>query len=388
MKTMAKKSERVLLQGNEAVAEGAIAAGVRFYAGYPITPSSEIAEAMARRLPEVGGVYLQLEDEIASIGAVIGASLAGMKVMDATSGPGFSLKQELLGFACFTEVPMVLVDVQRVGPSSGMATLPAQGDVMQARWGTHGDHSIIVLSPSSVQECFTITAKAVNLAEKFRTPVIVLTDGAVGHMREVVELPPYEEVPKVDRKGPTVSPDEYLPYKPGPDLVPEFAGFGTGYHWYVNSSMHDETGFSTTDKHDVARRLLQRLHDKIHLHRDEIIEYEEILLDDAEFVVVSFGVTARAALAAVKRARKEGIKAGLFRLITIWPFPDEALRKLAGRIGGFLVAEMNLGQVAREVTRAVTGLAPVHSLGWVGGELIQPGQILARIKEVAGCRAE
>jgi len=387
MKQLGKKGERILLQGNEAIAEGAVAAGIRFYAGYPITPSSEIAEAMARRLPQVGGVYLQLEDEIASMGAVIGASLAGMKAMDATSGPGFSLKQELLGFACFAEVPLVLVDVQRVGPSSGMATLPAQGDVMQARWGTHGDHSIIALAPNSVQECFTVMVRAVNLAEKFRSPVIVLTDGAVGHMREVIELPPYGEVPRVGRKGPTVPPDQYLPYKPGEDLVPEFAGFGTGYHWRVNSSMHDETGCSTTENHEVARRLLRRLQAKIDHHREEIIEYEQTFMEDAEFAVVSYGGTARAALAAVKRAREEGIKAGLFRLITIWPFPEEPLRELARQVGGFLVAEMNLGQVAAEVRRAVEGAAPVHSLGWVGGELIRPEQVLTRLREVARCRA-
>lgn len=380
------EGNRVLIQGNEAIAEGAIAAGVRFYAGYPITPSSEIAEAMSRRLPEVGGVYLQLEDEIASIGAAIGASLAGMKVMDATSGPGFSLKQELLGFASFAEIPLVLVDVQRVGPSSGMATLPAQGDVMQARWGTHGDHPIISLSPQSVREAFDLTIRAVNLAEEFRVPVILLTDGVIGHLRETVELPDYATVEQIDRKKPSVPPDEYLPYGPGPDGVPEFASFGSGYHWYANSSMHAETGFSATERHDLARALLARLHKKIDGHKDRIVQYEEYMLEGAETVLVSFGASARVCRAAVRRARARGEKVGMFRLITIWPFPDEQLRSLAERVENLLVVEMNMGQVYGEVRRAIDGRSTVHSLGWTGGELMTPEQILDQVREMRACR--
>jgi len=376
---------RVLMQGNEAIAEGAIAAGVRLFAGYPITPSSEIAEAMSRRLPEVGGVYLQMEDEIASIAVAIGASIAGMKVMDATSGPGFSLKQENLGFAIFAEIPLVLVDVQRVGPSSGMATLPAQGDVMQARWGTHGDHPIIALSPHSVRECFDIAVRAVNLAEKYRTPVIILTDGVVGHMREVVELPDYDTVERVGRKGPSVPPAEYLPYRAGADLVPEFARFGDGYHWYVNSSMHAESGFSATGDHAWARKLLQRLHDKIDSNKGDIIDFEEYMLDDADVALVSFGASARSARAAVRRAREKGIRAGLFRLITVWPFPEEELLRLARVVKAMLVVEMNMGQVYGEVRKAVGQETNVYSLGWTGGELVTPTLILEKLEEVVEC---
>ena len=344
-----------LMQGNEAVAEGAIAAGVTFFAGYPITPSTEIAEQMAKLLPKIGGTFLQMEDEIGAMGAILGASLAGAKVMDATSGPGFSLKQELIGYAACAEIPCVVANVQRVGPSTGQPTAPSQGDVMQARWGTHGDHPIIALSPWSVRESFDMAVMAVNYAERFRTPVILLTDEIVGHLRENITLPAPEELDIYPRRLPTKTRTEgYEPYAVGEDLVPDVARFGDGYHIHVTGLLHDETGFPSGSP-AVTEQLIRRLHEKISRVGEEIIHTEEAFMEDAEYAVVSYGGTARTAYEAVRTARAEGIRVGFLRLQTIWPFADAAVARLATRVKGILVAELNYGQLVGEVTRAAHG---------------------------------
>jgi 2-oxoglutarate:acceptor oxidoreductase len=353
MKT--EKMSARLMQGNEAIAEGAIAAGVTFFAGYPITPSTEIAEQMAALLPKIGGTFLQMEDEIGAMGAILGASLAGAKVMDATSGPGFSLKQELIGYAACAEIPCVLVNVQRVGPSTGQPTAPAQGDVMQTRWGTHGDHPIIVLSPWSVREAFDMTVTAVNYAERFRSPVILLTDEIVGHLRENVTLPAPEELSIYPRRLPkTTRAEGYQPYAVGEDLVPDVARFGDGFRIHVTGLLHDETGFPSGSPL-VTEQLLRRLHEKIDRVGAEIIHMEEAFMEDADCAVVSYGGTARTAYEAVRTARADGIRVGFLRLQTIWPFADAAIGRLAARVQRILVAELNYGQLTHEVTRAAHG---------------------------------
>ncbi len=353
MKT--EKMSARLMQGNEAIAEGAIAAGVTFFAGYPITPSTEIAEQMAALLPKIGGTFLQMEDEIGAMGAILGASLAGAKVMDATSGPGFSLKQELIGYAACAEIPCVLVNVQRVGPSTGQPTAPAQGDVMQTRWGTHGDHPIIVLSPWSVREAFDMTVTAVNYAERFRAPVILLTDEIVGHLRENVTLPAPEELSIYPRRLPkTTRAEGYQPYAVGEDLVPDVARFGDGFRIHVTGLLHDETGFPSGSPL-VTEQLLRRLHEKIDRVGAEIIHTEEAFMEDADCAVVSYGGTARTAYEAVRTARADGIRVGFLRLQTIWPFADAAIGRLAARVQRILVAELNYGQLTHEITRAAHG---------------------------------
>ena len=344
-----------LMQGNEAVAEGAIAAGVTFFAGYPITPSTEIAEQMAKMLPKIGGTFLQMEDEIGAMGAILGASLAGAKVMDATSGPGFSLKQELIGYAACAEIPCVVVNVQRVGPSTGQPTAPSQGDVMQVRWGTHGDHPIIALSPWSVRESFDMAVMSVNYAERFRSPVILLTDEIVGHLRENVVLPTAAELDIYPRRLPKKTRAEgYQPFAVGEDLVPDVARFGDGYRIHVTGLLHDETGFPSGSP-VVTETMLHRLHEKINRVGEEIIHTEESFMEDAEFAVVSYGGTARTAYEAVREARADGIRVGFLRLKTIWPFADAAIGRLADRVRSILVAELNYGQLVGEVTRAAHG---------------------------------
>ncbi|MEN6412228.1 MAG: 2-oxoacid:acceptor oxidoreductase subunit alpha [Veillonellales bacterium] len=372
-----------LMQGNQAVAEGAIAAGVKFFGGYPITPSTEIAESLAKMLPTVGGKFIQMEDEIASIGAIIGASLTGKKVMTATSGPGFSLKQEFIGYACIAEIPLVIVNVQRVGPSTGQPTSPAQGDVMQARWGTHGDHPMIALTPASVPECFDLTIKAYEMSEKYRTPVILLMDEVVGHMREKIELPDsYADIIKPQRKLPTVRPEEYRAYKPDADLVPPMAPFGTkGYRWHVTGLVHDEYGFPD-GKPAATKECLERLHAKINNNLDDIILYENYCMDDAETAVIAYGGTARTAYDAVDAARAKGIKVGLFRPITMWPFPAEQVKKIAGKVKNILVAEMNFGQYVMDVERVVAGKVPVTLCAKYNNEAITPNEFLAAIENL------
>ncbi|WP_255688327.1 2-oxoacid:acceptor oxidoreductase subunit alpha [Tepidanaerobacter sp. GT38] len=374
----------MLMQGNEACVEGAIAAGMRFYAGYPITPSTEIAELSAEKLPKVGGKFIQMEDEIASMGAVIGASLAGLKAMTATSGPGFSLKQENIGFACLTEVPCVIVNVQRGGPSTGLPTLPAQGDVMQARWGTHGDHPIIVISPSSVREVFDMTIKAFNLSEKYRVPCILLMDEVVAHMREKVELPEELNIEIINRKKPKASLPDYKPYKDyDGDGIPPMAAFGDGTPFHVTGLIHDETGFPSTDP-KVTENLLNRLMNKIYNNLDDIIEYETVDTADANTVIVTFGSTARSVLRAVKLLRQEGFKVGMLRLKTIWPFPHKAINELTQTATkNLIVAEMNYGQLIETVKASADGVFKVYGLNKYNGELITPQEVIDKVREVA-----
>ena len=366
-----------LMQGNEACAEGAIAARVNFFAGYPITPSTEIAETMAKLLPQHGGKFVQMEDEIGSMGAILGAALAGSKVMDATSGPGFSLKQELIGYAACAEIPCVLVDVQRVGPSTGQPTAPSQADVMQARWGTHGDHPIIALSPWSVRETYDVTVMAVNYAERFRTPVILLMDEVVGHLREKVVLPDSAQVyPR--RKPKKTRAEGYQPYAPDDDLVPNVADFGQGYHIHVTGLIHDETGFPVGSP-KITEDSIRRLHEKITRAGDEIIHTESSFMDDAEYAVIAYGGTARTAYEAVRAARAKGIKVGLVRLITIWPFADKVVAALAQKMKGLLVAEMNYGQLVGEVRRAAAGACTVELCGKYNMQAFVPAEIESAI---------
>ncbi len=372
-----------MMQGNEACVEGAIAAGVRFFAGYPISPATEIAELMAEKLPRVGGAFIQMEDEIASMAAVIGASIGGVKSLTATSGPGFTLKQENLGYAAMVEIPCVIVNVQRGGPSTGMPTLPAQMDVMQSRWGTHGDHPVVVLCPSTVYECYVLTIKAVNIAEMLRVPVIVLSDAIVGHIREKVVLPDPGEIEIVERKKPLVPPEGYLPYRADEDGVPPFITYGKGYRYHITSNNYDEGGFPATNDHKVAHALINRLHAKIEKRRSEIIVTEEYMLDDAEVVIFAYGCTARSAYSAVETAREQGIRAGIIKALTLWPFPREVFRKLGGRVRTVIVPEMNMGQLVVEVEAALKdNPARVVPLNRVDGKMITPGQILDLVKEV------
>lgn len=371
-----------LMQGNEACVEGAIAAGMRFFAGYPITPSTEIAEFSAQKLPRVGGKFIQMEDEIASMAAIIGASLTGLKSMTATSGPGFSLKQENIGYASIAEVPCVIVNVQRGGPSTGLPTSPAQGDVMQARWGTHGDHPIIALTPSSVRETFDLTVKAFNLSEKYRVPVVLLLDEVIAHMREKIEIPNKDEIEIINRKKPEGDIEDYKPYEAkDKDLVPAMASYGEGYRFHVTGLIHDETGFPSNSP-IVAEKLIKRLVDKIEVNKDDITLYEEYKLEDADIAIIAYGSTARSAKSAVAMARDMGIKVGLFRPITIWPVADKAIERLSRKVETIIVAEMNLGQYVYEIERIAYKNCSIIKYGRVNGELITPDEILYKIKEV------
>jgi 2-oxoglutarate ferredoxin oxidoreductase subunit alpha len=370
------------MMGDVACAEGAISAGCRFFAGYPITPATEIAERMAERMPQVGGTYIQMEDELASMIAVLGASWGGVKAMTATSGPGFSLMMENLGLGIMTETPCVLVNVQRGGPSTGLPTLVGQGDMMQARWGSHGSYEIIALAPSSPQELFDLTIRAFNLSEKYRTPVLVMTDAEVGHMTEKVVIPPPEEIEIVSRRRPTVPPDEYLPYEAGDDLVPPMANAGEGYRFHITGLTHDERGYPGMDA-ETQERLIYRLVEKIRRNRDDIIQLEEDGLEDAEVVVCSYGIAARTALWPVELARKEGIKVGTLRLITVWPFPEERIRQLARRVRAFVVPEINYGQIVLEVERCAAGQAEVILVPHAGGGIHDPERVLEAIRRAA-----
>lgn len=369
------------MMGNEACAEGAIAAGVRFFAGYPITPASEIAEVMAVRLPQVGGCFIQMEDELASITAATGASIGGAKAMTASSGPGLSLKQEGIGCAAIMEVPVVVVDVQRGGPGIGNIQ-PSQGDVMQARWGSHGGPQLIALAPSSVKECFELTVKAVNLSERFRVPVILLSDASVGHMREKVLIP--DSIALVERRRPTVPPEAFFTYDAGgPDGVPPMAELGSDYRCHYTSFMHHPNGFPAWTDLEVTEALVKRLSRKILAHAGEIILLERDFLDRAEVVVVAYGSAARASKAAAATARKKGIRAGLLKLMTLWPFAAEEVRRVSETARVMLVPEMNLGQIVGEVERAARGKCRVLGISRVDGGLITPEQIFARIEEAA-----
>jgi 2-oxoglutarate ferredoxin oxidoreductase subunit alpha len=373
-----KSARPVLLQGNEAMVEGALAAGCRFFAGYPITPATEISEVMSWRLPGLGGTFIQMEDEIASMGAVIGASLAGVKAMTATSGPGFSLMQENLGFACIAEVPCVIVNVMRGGPSTGLPTHVAQGDVQQARWGTHGDHPIIVLAPATTRDCFEVTVAAFNLSEKYRTPVIILSDEIVAHTREKILLPPADAVEVVDRVKPTMPPEWYIPYEDTPRGVPPMAPFGEGYRYHVTGLVHDVRGFPT-ERPDEIEPFLNRLFRKINQHYFDINMVEEYLVEDAEVLVVAYGSVARSARRAVHDARERGIMAGLVKLITLWPFPWGNLLPRLRQVKRVLVPELNRGQIAREVKRLAKGFTRVETLNRIDGKLITPDEIVEKL---------
>lgn len=372
---------RKLMQGNEAILEGALAAGMRFYAGYPITPSTEIAELSAERLPQVAGRFIQMEDEIASMAAVVGAALTGAKAMTATSGPGFSLKMENLGYAIHGEIPCVVVNVQRMGPSTGLPTSPAQGDVMQARYGSHGDYGVIALSPSSVEEAYRLAVRAFNLAEAYRTPVILLTDEVIGHLREAVSLPDPATLQIFDRSRPTEPPGAHKAYRPDERGIPCQPNFGDGYRFHVTGLIHGEDGFPTSNP-SVVDAAVRRLSEKLTRHLDEIYEAERRDLDDADVVVFAYGGTARSAQAAVRLARQKGLKVGFYRPITIWPFHDEQVRAAVAGKRAVIVPELNLGQLAREVERAAHGTTQVVPVNKVNGEILTPQEILAAIEGV------
>lgn len=365
--------------GNIALVEGAIKAGCRFFGGYPITPSTEIAETFARRMPQIGGVFIQMEDEIGSIAAVLGASWAGVKSMTATSGPGFSLMMEHIGLGVMLETPCVIVDVQRGGPSTGLPTLPAQGDVMQAKWGSHGSYEIIAISPNSPNEAFTHAIKAFNLSEEYRVPVIILMDECVAHMYEKVKAPTDDRIKIVERKM-AVDKENYFPFKPDEDLVPPMAIAGQGFRFHVTGLTHDEKGYPSASR-EAQNKYVRRLNDKIRINAWKIWELDEFCMDDAEVAVISFGATARSSLRAVKKAREEGIKAGLVRLITIWPFPEKPIRDYAAKVKGFVVAEMNYGQISLEIERCSSG-KPVILSGNLGGEAHTADEILDKIREM------
>ncbi len=373
--------ERVMFtMGDIASAEGALSAGCRYFGGYPITPATEIAEWMSQRMPELGGAYVQYEDEIASITSVIGASWTGVKSMTATSGPGVSLMLEAIGLAVMTETPLVLVNIMRGGPSTGQPTKGQQGDIMQAKWGSHGDYQIIALTPASVQEMFDQTVQAFNLSEKFRTPVFVLADETVGHMRERLVIPDEKDLKLEYRKLPTVDPSKYLPFKADDDLVPPMGLFGSKYQFYATGLTHDERGYPS-DKEDVQIELVTRLNDKIVKNSDQIIDLERFMLDGAKIAVISYGTPSRSAKRAIRDAREQGIKVGMLRLKTVWPFPEEQVAQLASEVEHIIVAEQNLGQVYYMV-KAHASPTPVHLMAKPAGMPQLPHEILDKIKEV------
>ncbi len=372
------------ISGDEACAEAGISAGCRFFAGYPITPATEIAERMAERMPDVGGVYIQMEDELASMNAVLGAAWGGAKAMTATSGPGFSLMMENLGLGIMTETPCVLVNVQRGGPSTGLPTLVGQGDMMQARWGSHGPYEIIALCPSSPQEMFDLTIEAFNLSEKYRTPVLLMADEAVGHMTERVTIPPVESLKLYPRRKPTVPPEQYRPFEGEANGVPAMACAGEGYHLHVTGLTHDERGYPATSSADAQARLIRRLIAKIRDNRADIIRTESKWLEDAEVIVVAYGISARIALWPIEMARAEGLRVGWLKLITAWPFAEDLIRELAARVKAFVVPEINYGQIALEVERCAAGKARTLLVPHAGGDVHEPHVILEAIRGAAG----
>jgi len=356
------------LDGDHAAAEGGLAAGCRFFAGYPITPSTEVAERISARFPKIGGLFVQMEDELASMAAILGGSWAGAKSMTVTSGPGFSLMMENLGLGIMMEVPTVLINVQRGGPSTGLPTLPAQADIMQARWGSHGDYEIIALSPSSPQECFDYTIKCFNLSETYRVPTLLMMDECVGHMTEKVVIPKATDIEIVPRKWYEGPVGEYLPYKPDDDMIPWMVKVGDGHRFHTTGLTHDERGYPVMNA-ECQQECVGRLVDKIRSRVDEIVILEEEHVDGADVVVISYGISSRVAIPAVERARADGINVGSLKLVTVWPFPENRIRELSKRVKTFVVPEINLGQISLEVERcagdrAKTTLVP-HAGGWV-----------------------
>ncbi len=388
-KNTIKKREPVLMQGNEAIARGALDAGVNFYAGYPITPSTEIAEIFSYELPRRGGKFIQMEDEIASISAIIGGSLAGAKTMTATSGPGFSLMQEGIGFAKMTETPCVVVNVMRGGPSTGLPTKPSQSDIMQARWGNHGDAPAIVLYPNSVMESYELSIRAVNLAEKYRTCVVLLSDEVLGHMRETVNLPDLSKIKIINRIKPTIPPEWYKHFPENPKYPMPMASFGEGYRFHVTGLSHDEKGFPTNKAKEISL-MMERFRKKIEYYIKDIVQIESFFMEDAKIAIFAAGITARAAKEAVMKARKRGIKVGLLRPLTIWPFPDAAVKKYLGDKKAIIVPELNEGQLSLELKRVMGGIwnyeirktKNIVELHKNSGELITPEEIFRTIREV------
>lgn len=374
--------KEVFYQGNEAAAEGALYAGCRFFAGYPITPSTEVAEFLSRRLPKVGGSFIQMEDEISAMAAVIGASLVGRKSLTATSGPGYSLKLENIGFACITEVPCVIVNVMRGGPSTGLPTGPSQADVMQAKWGAHGDHPAIALVPASVQEIFTETVRAFNISERLRTPVSLLTDEIIGHMREKIIIPEEGALEIWDRPRTTVPPEKYKPYDTSAGIIPPIADFGTGYRWHVTGLNHDETGFPTNNP-SLVQPEEERLLAKVTENLKVIEKYEYLPKKGSKIGIVAYGSSARSAKSAISQALERDIPIDFLRPITLWPYPEEPTREMAQNVDVIIVPEMNLGQMIHEVQRCIEGRAKVVGVNRADGEPITPEQILDRIMEVA-----
>jgi 2-oxoglutarate ferredoxin oxidoreductase subunit alpha len=373
------------MNGDVAAAEGALAAGCNFFAGYPITPSTEVAERLAMRLPEVGGHFIQMEDELASMAAVLGAAWGGARAMTATSGPGFTLMMENLGLAVMTETPCVIVDVQRAAPSTGLPTAVGQSDVMQAKWGSHGDYELVAYSPSSAQEMFDISIRAFNTAEKLRVPVIILADEVIGHMTERVTIPEASEIERVERARPLMPPgDGFRPYEPGESLVPLMPPVGAGYRIHVTGLTHDERGYPTAEPGD-HQQLVERLSSKVTLRADEVMEWDEVMVEDATTIVIAYGCVARSARRAVTEARARGMRVGLLRPVTIWPFPGDRIRELSASADWFVVAELNLGQVAREVERFTAG--PVRRVNHPGGHLLTPQDILGAIEASDGEQA-
>lgn len=363
------------MNGDYACCEGALAAGCRFFAGYPITPATEIAERMSRRLAELNGIYIQMEDELASMAAILGASWGGVKAMTSTSGPGFSLMMENIGLGICTETPCVVCNVQRAGPSTGLPTLVGQGDMMQARWGSHGHYEIIALAPSSPQEMFDFTIRAFNLSEQYRTPVIIMADEVVGHMTERVVILPEKEIELIERRKPEKSPEEYLPYRPDRDGIAPMANCGDGYRIHITGLTHDERGYPGMDA-DTQGNMVNRLIQKIAGNKEKIVRTNTMFLDDAEIVVVAYGISARTAKYAVHEARSRGIRVGLIKLDTVWPFPEELVRAVATRVSALIMPEINAGQMVLELERCAGGACPVHLVSHLGGSVIHPGAIL------------
>jgi 2-oxoglutarate ferredoxin oxidoreductase subunit alpha len=374
-------NHRKLLQGNLACVYGAIYAGLKFYAGYPITPSTEVAENCARELPKIGGRFIQMEDEIGSIAAVIGASASGLKSMTATSGPGYSLMVENIGYAYMTEVPCVIVNVQRGGPSTGLPTKVSQSDTMQARWGPHGDYTAIAVAPSTVADTVEETIRAFNLAERFRTPVTILLDEVVGHMRQMIALPKPGEYGIIDRTKPTCDPSKYVPVEPTENCVNPMPAYGEGYRHYMTGLTHDEMGFPTARSDQIVYKL-EKLKNKIEKYKDEMIKIRVERMDDAEIAFVSYGSVSRAALLAVVLARQAGVKVGSIQLYTIWPFPIERLRDMLQNCSHIIVGELNMGQIIREVERVAPAKAKVHGLQRYDGEILTPMQLLEKLEEI------
>ncbi len=368
------------MNGDHACCEGALAVGCRFFAGYPITPATEVAERMSRRLPQLGGIYIQMEDELASMAAILGASWGGVKSMTSTSGPGFSLMMENIGLGLCTETPCVICNVQRAGPSTGLPTLVAQGDMMQARWGSHGHYEIIALSPSSPQEMFDFTIRAFNLSEQYRLPVIIMADEVVGHMNERVVIPTEDKIEIVSRRKPSVPPEEFLPYRADPDGVAPMANCGDGYHIHITGLTHDERGYPAMNP-EAQAQMVERIVRKVRANRDRIVRTENVFLDDAEVVVVAYGISVRAARQAVREARARGIRAGLIKLETVWPFPEDLIRSVAPHVRALIMPEINAGQMVLELERCAGGACPVTLVSHFGGAIINPARILGAIEK-------